>query len=802
MTEYAPAPKPEDADAALAPDETDEPALPAELAHLPLEDITLVLLVSGRRRRLLKRWARRIARDPDLSRCRVLVVRKSSVDPEEADLNGHEAAETELESDLEADPEADPDEDENSGPDILETLDIVQLTGAPDPDENDVLDGYARVFGSISTPWFTATSLPRRRLSTYKRRLKTHIAHEIERVEQVGLSSGRPVMLYNRDRSKLAPRAWLHAELAELGPDPDPIRRDYLAFLALATGTARLEGVDLRAQDRELELFARVSLGRFNSHEPPPWTYRLVVATPAREVLTERPAALEQRVDNKGGRRWENVVGRLPVDEVPEGNHRVMIGVNTPFEPLRTLQPLPPRAGVLAPARTVLLTGEGTARSAGQTRYLMHTVRGAHTWITLQRGSGRTARRRWNRSMVRKDARAILKGKGGRRMRLARLVRLVSLPAYRRREVWLVGERADTAQDNGFHFFRHLRENEPDRDVYYIIDRDSPQRSRVEHLGHVVTHSSVQHRMLMLHATVLANAYSIKHMIPRQWTSAGYTRHLAWRVGAHRVYLKHGVHVSPTAVKRGTGGYDLYLSVNPMERDALRESSGYRDQVVETGMPRYDTLRPTPPSRTILFMPTWRRYLVPKLFGPDEEARVPFEGSTYERFVTGLMQSPALHDILTRHDYRLQLLPHYNLRPEMADFELTSERTELADTTAHSFQDLIRGCDVFITDYSSVHFDVAYVGTPIIYTHFDKEEYEEGHAVPSWFDHDTDAFGPVVETIGETLAELDAVLTRGCTRDPAYQPQVDAAFTFHDHDNSARAVAEIDTMLDRARRGV
>ncbi|WP_435201166.1 CDP-glycerol glycerophosphotransferase family protein [Janibacter sp. GS2] len=779
---------------------TDAPAEPAELAHLPLEEVTLVLLVSGRRRRPLKRWARRVRKDPDLSRCRVLVVRKGGSDPE-SDAEAEADLEDDLEDDLEAESEADPEDGDLLGPDPLADLDIVQLTETLEPDEGDVIEGYARIFASVTTPWFIVTSLPRRRLSTYKQKLKGHIAREIERVGEVGLSVDRPVMLYNRDRSKVAPRAHLHRELAELGPDPDRVYTDYLAFLALATGTARLEGVDLRSTDRELELFARVSLGRFNSHEQPPWSYRLVVASPSREVLSEQTAHLEQRLDNQGGRRWENVVGRLPVDEIPEGHHRLMIGVDTPFAALRTLQGLQPRAGVLAPARTVLLRGEGQRRAAVETRYLMHTVRGSDTWITLQRGLGGAARRRWGRSMVRKDARAILKGKGGKRMRLARLVRLATRPFYARREIWLIGERADTAQDNGFHLFRHLRESQPDREVYYIIDADSPQRSRVEHLGHVVDHSSASHRMLMMHASVLANAYSIKHMIPRQWTPSGYTRSLAWRVGAHRVYLKHGVHVSPTAVKRGTGGYDLYLSVNPMERDALRESSGYRDQVLETGMPRYDTLVPTPPSRTILFMPTWRRYLVPKLFGPGDEASVPYEGSTYERFITGLMHSPELHHILSRHDYRLQLLPHYNLRQEMDGFEFTSDRTEMADTTSNSFQDLIRGCDAFVTDYSSVHFDVAYLGTPIIYTHFDRTEYEDGHAVPSWFDHDADAFGPVASTLNETLTELDALLARGCTRDPAYQPRVDAAFTFHDHHNSERVVEEIDAMVDRARRG-
>lgn len=765
------------------------------LQDVPFEDVTVMLLVKNRQRRSLAKWARKVSLDPHLSRCRLMVVNRShgAANFARDSLDDYLEAETTEETDaLEPEDEIDYD---------IEPLlrEMTQLTESGDPDESETLSGYHRVFDAIPTTYFSVHTLPRR--SPRIESLKQHIARETARVAEIGLTSARPTMLYSHDRSLIAPRAYVHRELELLGPDPDPLHRDYLAFLALATSTPKLEGVDLRADDRVLDLFGRVSLGRFNSHEPPPWTYRVVVTGPHKEVLTEAGAEFQQRVDNKGDRRWENLVARLPVDEIPEGNHRLMIGVETQYAPLRSLQSLQPRPGVLAPARTVLLRSEKQEPSAPETRYLMHTVRGSDTWITLQRGSGKGALKRWNRSMVRKDARAVLKGAGGRRMGLARLVRLATLPYFRAKDIWLVGERADTAQDNGFHFFRHMRETSPDRRVYYVIDADSPQFSRVKHLGNVVRHSSVRHRLLMMHATVLANAYSIKHMIPRQWSAGSYTRGLAWRVGAHRVYLKHGVHVSPTAVKRGTGGYDLYLAVNPQEKAALQESSGYGDHVVETGMPRYDTLVPTPRSRTILFMPTWRRYLVPKLFGPTDEASVPFEGSTYERFVTGLMNSPVLHDILTRHDYRLQLLPHYNLRQEMEGFQLTSDRTELADTTKNSFQDLIRGCDAFITDYSSVHFDVAYLGTPIIYTHFDKEEYEAGHAVPSWFDHETDAFGPVVHTLADTLSELDVLLERGCTRDPAFQPQVDAAFTFHDHNNAARAVEQTELMLERARRG-
>src|SRR5699024_9836587 len=129
-------------------------------------------------------------------------------------------------------------------------------------------------------------------------------------------------------------------------------------------------------------------------------------------------------------------------------------------------------------------------------------------------------------------------------------------------------------------------------------------------LGHVVAHSSWRHILLMLHVRVLADAYSIHHMLPRSWDATQYARHLAGRVGALRVYLKHGVHLSPNAVKRGSAGYDVVLTVMPRETEASRAVSGYDRQLAETGLPRYDALVPTERSRTILFMSTWRRYLV------------------------------------------------------------------------------------------------------------------------------------------------------------------------------------------------
>jgi len=678
-------------------------------------------------------------------------------------------------------------------------LDVPSVRTAPLPEDESTdllasVEVYEAIFAAVSTRYVAVVDLTDSPSDSIQALLEELTAGRT-RVESVGLDLEIPCLLYTKQGRSMPVRAYLRYALSQ-GEAEQPLA-DYLGYLAVMAGSSSLEGIDPVSAEGAIDVQARVSIGQFNSATPPPWRYRLAIAERRGAVHTRAAADVTERISNQGVRRWENLRARLPLREVPDGNHVILVSLDTDHPELRVYRPLRPRPGLLASARTFLLSGE---QPSEQIRYLVHTIRRARqTWITIQRGTGTNARRAWYRTMLRKDLRTILRDRNaGRRMRLARLVRLATAPLMRRRQIWLVGERADTAQDNGYHLFRHLRSMHPDREAYYVLDTASPHYERVKALGNVVRHSSWRHRFLMMHASVLANAYSVKHMIPRQWTQSGYTRYLAWRVGAVRVYLKHGVNVSANSVKRGTGGYDLYLSVNPMESTALRESSGYDRQVAETGMPRYDALEPGPRTRTVLFMPTWRRYLVPKLFSGMDEALVPFEGSVYETFLRSFLSSPRLHEMLERYDYRLQFLPHYNLREQLTSLPLTSSRTSLADTDQTPFQELIRGCDAFVTDHSSVHFDVAYLGTPIIYTHFDSDDYAQGHASVSWFEHERDGFGPVVYTLEETLDALEELLARDCAPDPFYTARVNAAFTYRDHDNCRRVVEVIDDVLEQS----
>ena len=70
----------------------------------------------------------------------------------------------------------------------------------------------------------------------------------------------------------------------------------------------------------------------------------------------------------------------------------------------------------------------------------------------------------------------------------------VLFPKYR--DVWIVSERGSDARDNGYHFFKYIRENHPEIKAYYIIEKKSADYHKVAKLGNIVKYKSLKHHFL------------------------------------------------------------------------------------------------------------------------------------------------------------------------------------------------------------------------------------------------------------------------------------------------------------------
>ncbi len=107
---------------------------------------------------------------------------------------------------------------------------------------------------------------------------------------------------------------------------------------------------------------------------------------------------------------------------------------------------------------------------------------------------------------------------------------------------------------------------------------------------------------------------------------------------------------------------------------------------------------------------------------------------------------------------------------------------------------------MLVTDYSSVAMDMAYLGKPVVYWQFDRDEFyaTQGYT-PSFWSWEADGFGPVTATLDETVDAIVACIRAGFVREPEYERRAAAFFPPRDRENGARACRAILARLAEAR---
>ncbi|MCX4794224.1 bifunctional glycosyltransferase family 2 protein/CDP-glycerol:glycerophosphate glycerophosphotransferase [Streptomyces sp. NBC_01242] len=442
-------------------------------------------------------------------------------------------------------------------------------------------------------------------------------------------------------------------------------------------------------------------------------------------------------------------------------------------------------------------------------RLMLHRFKGMRRigrdrlWLTVRNddsvvlryftGAGQRLRGRlWH---LLRQARAALPGRPGWRTRLAYLL---SYPRLHRKNIWIIGERADTAQDNAYHLFRWIRENHPRRKVYYAINGDAKDRAKVAPYGHVLDRTSRKYRMYLLHAKRLINPYDLEAYLGfPELSKSSFLRGYGDLLNYRRVFLQHGVTYNDVApsVHHQVTSVDLLLTVGQAERSYFAEHCGYGyARVAAAGFPRFDALKPVRSERPrILLMPTWRRDIVAPSYDKAAKAKIPFAASEYFRFFSTLLRDERLLKVLEQCGVELEFMPHYEIRPYLHHFRIDHPSVTVTGD-GRDVQLAMRECSLLVTDYSSVFFDVAYMGTPIVYTPFDEEDFYGNHYKRGYYEFERDGFGPVCRDVDSTVREIIGTVQRNFAVEPQYRARVDEFFGRRDTSNSERVFRAIDAL--------
>ena len=175
------------------------------------------------------------------------------------------------------------------------------------------------------------------------------------------------------------------------------------------------------------------------------------------------------------------------------------------------------------------------------------------------------------------------------------------------RELWLVCERGNDARDNGYWFYRYLKEKHPEINARYVIETDSADRAKIEALGGMVPRGSFSHYLAYYCADFLVGTH-VQPCAP----DLILFYHLAGkgiRARGKQVFLQHGIIKDEMEWLHRKNMYmDLFVCGAKPEYEYIRDTFGYPEHVPQyVGLARFDNLiRAERKEKMILVMPTWR----------------------------------------------------------------------------------------------------------------------------------------------------------------------------------------------------
>ncbi|WP_084499483.1 bifunctional glycosyltransferase/CDP-glycerol:glycerophosphate glycerophosphotransferase [Brevibacterium album] len=242
-------------------------------------------------------------------------------------------------------------------------------------------------------------------------------------------------------------------------------------------------------------------------------------------------------------------------------------------------------------------------------------------------------------------------------------------------------------------------------------------------------------------------------------------------------------------MRREVARWEFLLAQNPFSEEVLPAAFRYSGRTLALGYPRNDVLRSPDSAST--------RAAVRHRLGIDEDAPVVLYAPTFrdsKRTAGGFVFDTALDfselTSMLPEGAAVLVRGHANTVPP----DLAPHAGSIIDVgTYGEISELFLAADVLVTDYSSLLFDFAVTGKPMIFFVPDLEEYESSTR-GFYLDFREICPGPMTRTTAETGSlVLRALADPGSFRDKRYEEFVERFAPWDDGHASARVLCELET---------
>lgn len=354
------------------------------------------------------------------------------------------------------------------------------------------------------------------------------------------------------------------------------------------------------------------------------------------------------------------------------------------------------------------------------------------------------------------------------------------------KRAWLLMDRDTQADDNAEHLYRWIMKHKPNINIWFILRETSHDWARLKAEGFkLIKFESLEHKMALINAKHLVSSHA-DHYVLNVLKNKYYKDLMSWKF----TFLQHGVISNDLSEWLNSKNIHNFITSSEKEYNSIAgDFNNYKFSDRElrlTGLPRHDNLlkmAKNKQSKTILIMPTWRRYLVGTSIGMTNkrESIANFDKSDFYKCWHAFLSHQSLKELSDRYGYNIVFFPHANLVNYLDYF-----RFEHVKVFTHqdytSIQELFCSASLLITDYSSVSFEMAYLKRPVLYYQFDENEvFDGGHtSQKGYFDYREHGFGPVSLSSAELLIELEKVLKNSSMPEDKYFNRMESFFEFRD----------------------
>lgn len=376
------------------------------------------------------------------------------------------------------------------------------------------------------------------------------------------------------------------------------------------------------------------------------------------------------------------------------------------------------------------------------------------------------------------------------------------LNKYKRKEIWLVSDRLNKADDNGEAFFTYIAKQckQDNIQAYFVLKKESPDYERLCKIGKVVFFDSLKYKILCLLCDKIVSSQGEDYVFNRFFNLSYMYKDILHR--QKFIFLQHGVTKDDLSrwLDRYNKNISLFVTTTRAEYQSVLEGAYHysEEQIKLTGFPRHDFLQDTSENnRLITFMPTWRSYLAGNVDVKTggRTLKSGFENSEFYLMYQQVLGNKLLYDAAEKYSYKIRIMLHPTMPRECLDYFKWDERLHVLDLTQR-YRTLFAETNLIITDYSSTVFDFAYLRKPVLYYQQDKDEFFSGKHTydKGYFDYERDGFGEVEYTADALIERIIEYMSSGCQLKPQYLTRINNTFPYHDKDNCHRVYEEIKSL--------